>query len=90
MSELMSSIDQRTQLVGENRLELLMFKLGTRHIFALNVFKVREVITVPKLNQMIGSHHHLKGVTNYRGKSIPIIDLRSAIHITSGAETYEA
>ncbi|MGJ8680893.1 chemotaxis protein CheV [Paraglaciecola sp.] len=89
MSELMSSIDQRTQLVGENRLELLMFKLGTRHIFALNVFKVREVITVPKMNQMIGSHYHLKGVTNYRGKSIPVIDLRSAIHITSGEENYQ-
>ncbi|MCF2947724.1 chemotaxis protein CheV [Paraglaciecola aquimarina] len=90
MSELMSSIDQRTQLVGENRLELLMFKLGTRHIFALNVFKVREVITVPKLNQMIGSHRHLKGVTNYRGKSIPVIDLRSAVHITTGQESYQA
>lgn len=88
MSELMSSIDQRTQLVGENRLELLMFKLGTRHTFALNVFKVREVITVPKLNQMIGSHYHLKGVTNYRGKSIPVIDLRSAVKITSGEENY--
>lgn len=90
MSELMSSIDQRTQLVGENRLELLMFKLGTRHTFALNVFKVREVITVPKLNQMIGSHYHLKGVTNYRGKSIPVIDLRTAIKITSGEADYQA
>jgi two-component system chemotaxis response regulator CheV len=90
MSELMSSVNQRTQLVGENRLELLMFKLGTRHTFALNVFKVREVITVPKLNQMIGSHNHLKGVTNYRGKSIPVIDLRSAIKITSGQADYEA
>jgi two-component system chemotaxis response regulator CheV len=90
MSELMSSIDQRTQLVGENRLELLLFKLGTRHTFALNVFKVREVITVPKLNQMIGSHYHLKGVTNYRGKSIPVIDLRAAVKITAGEENYVA
>lgn len=79
MSELLASIDQRTQLVGENRLELLLFKLGTRHIFAINVFKVKEVITVPGMNQMPGSHAHLKGVTNYRGTSIPIIDLRQAI-----------
>jgi two-component system chemotaxis response regulator CheV len=90
MSELMSSIDQRTQLVGENRLELLMFKLGTRHTFALNVFKVREVVTVPLVNQMPGSHHHLNGVTNYRGVSIPVIDLRTAIGITTNADTYEA
>jgi two-component system chemotaxis response regulator CheV len=90
MSELMSSIDQRTKLVGENRLELLMFKLGSRHTFALNVFKIREVITVPLMNQMPGSHPNLKGVTNYRGTSIPVIDLRAAIKITANEGEYEA
>lgn len=90
MSELMSSIDQRTKLVGENRLELLMFKLGSRHTFALNVFKIREVITVPLMNQMPGSHQNLKGVTNYRGASIPVIDLRAAIKITTNQDEYEA
>ena len=81
----MSSVDQRTKLVGENRLELLMFQLGTRHIFAMNVFKIKEVINVPKLNIMPGSHHNLKGVMNYRGSSIPIIDLRQAIKMRSAA-----
>ena len=90
MSKLMSSIDQRTKLVGENRLELLMFKLGSRHTFALNVFKIREVITVPFMNTMPGSHHNLSGVTNYRGVSIPVIDLRAAIKITNSENTYEA
>ncbi|MDP5029529.1 MAG: chemotaxis protein CheV [Paraglaciecola sp.] len=88
MSELLASIDLRTQLVGENRLELLMFKLGTRHTFALNVFKVREVITVPSLNHLPGSHANLKGVTNYRGASIPIIDLRAAIKM-GGKDDYQ-
>ncbi|GFD66800.1 chemotaxis protein CheW [Alteromonas sp. KUL156] len=78
-SSVLSSVDQRTKLVGENRLELLMFQLGTRHIFAMNVFKIKEVINVPKLNIMPGSHHNLRGVMNYRGSSIPIIDLRQAI-----------
>ena len=56
-----------------------MFQLGTRHVFAINVFKVKEVITIPRVNQMPGSHKNLKGVTNYRGSSIPIIDLRQSI-----------
>ena len=89
MSNLMSSIDQRTKLVGENRLELLMFKLGSRHTFALNVFKVREVITVPAMNKMPGAHYHIVGVTNYRGKSIPIIDLRSSIQMTNNNTAYK-
>lgn len=81
MTGILASVDQRTQLVGENRLELLMFKLGTRHTFAINVFKVKEVITIPHLNQMPGSHDNLRGVTNYRGTSIPIIDLRQSIRL---------
>ncbi|MBO1256525.1 chemotaxis protein CheV [Alteromonas sp. 5E99-2] len=81
MSGILDSVDQRTKLVGENRLELLMFKLGTRHVFAINVFKVKEVINVPHMNEMPGSHSHLHGVTIYRGTSIPIIDLRDAIKL---------
>lgn len=86
MNGILASVDQRTQLVGENRLELLLFKLGTRHAFAINVFKVKEVITVPVLNQMPGSHAHLKGVMNYRGIVIPIIDLRAAIKMSDSAD----
>lgn len=81
MSKILASVDQRTKLVGENRLELLMFRLGSRQIFAINVFKVKEVIPVPAMNKMPGSHHNLRGVTNYRGKSVPIIDLAQAIGI---------
>ena len=84
-SSVLSSVDQRTKLVGENRLELLMFQLGTRHIFAMNVFKIKEVINVPKLNIMPGSHHNLRGVMNYRGSSIPIIDLRQAIKMRNAS-----
>lgn len=81
MSGILASVDQRTKLVGENRLELLLFRMGTRHTFAINVFKVKEVIGVPKLNTMPGSHGNLKGVTIYRGSSIPIIDLRQSIRM---------
>lgn len=83
MSEILSSVDQRTKLVGENRLELLLFRLGTRHVYAINVFKVKEVITVPKLNMMPGTHGNLRGVTIYRGLTIPVIDLRQAIRMRS-------
>lgn len=85
MSNILSSVDQRTKLVGENRLELLLFRLGTRHTYAINVFKVKEVITIPKLNTMPGAHGNLCGVTVYRGLTIPIIDLRQAIHFRASA-----
>lgn len=79
MSNVMASVDQRTNLVGENRLELLLFRLAGRQLFALNVFKIKEVVRLPKLNKLPGSHPSIVGVANIRGDSIPVINLRSAI-----------
>ncbi|MGY3569174.1 chemotaxis protein CheV [Vibrio sp. SCSIO 43135] len=79
MSGVLNSVDQRTNLVGENRLELLLFSLNSRQIFAINVFKVKEVLKVPVLTKMPGSHYNITGVASLRGESVPVIDLRSAI-----------
>lgn len=79
MSGVLNTVDQRTNLVGENRLELLLFSLNSQQIFAINVFKVREVIKVPQLTKLPGSHHNITGVASLRGVPVPVIDLRSAI-----------
>lgn len=79
MSKLLDSIDQRTRLVGENRLELLMFRLRGRQLFAINVFKVQEVVKLPPLRGVPHSHPHVKGVAHLRGQTVPVIDLSAAI-----------
>ncbi|QYJ91672.1 chemotaxis protein CheV [Shewanella halotolerans] len=79
MAKVLESVDQRTQLVGENRLELLLFRINATQLFAINVFKVKEVVKLPKLSALPGSHPSIKGVANIRGTSIPVIDLRAAI-----------
>lgn len=79
MSNLLDSVDLRTQLVGENRLELLIFQLNTSQLFAINVFKVKEVVKLPHLHILPGSHPNICGVANIRGLSIPVIDLRYSI-----------
>lgn len=79
MSSILNTVDQRTNLVGENRLELLLFSLNSRQIFAINVFKVREVIKVPPTTKMPGSHPNIMGVASLRGVAVPVIDLRRAI-----------
>ncbi len=79
MSKLLDSVDQRTQLVGENRLELLMFRLAGRQLFALNVFKIQEVLQVPALTALPHSDPHVVGVTHLRDQTISVIDLSAAI-----------
>ncbi len=79
MAGILDSVDQRTQLVGENRLELLLFHLQRGSLFALNVFKIQEVQTMPKLTSLPHSHPNIVGVTHARGRTIPVIDLGAAI-----------
>ena len=79
MASLLDSVDQRTKLVGQNRLELLTFRLLGSQIFAINVFKVQEVQQLPKLNIIPKSDPVVVGVTTVRGSTIPVIDLSQAI-----------
>ena len=79
MSGILDSVDQRTQLVGQNRFELLLFRLGRHQLFAINVFKVKEVLKLPRLNALPNSHPVVIGVANMRGQTVPVIDLSAAI-----------
>jgi two-component system chemotaxis response regulator CheV len=79
MAGILDTVDQRTQLVGENRLEILMFRLYGRQLFAINVFKVQEVLQLPKLTLMPQRHRCVCGVINLRGQTLPVVDLSQAI-----------
>jgi len=79
MSGVMASVDQRTQLAGRNRLELLLFRLNDNQLYGINVFKVREVLQCPPLSKVPKSHHVVRGISHIRGKTITIMDLSTAI-----------
>jgi two-component system, chemotaxis family, chemotaxis protein CheV len=79
MSSVLASVDQRTKLAGHNRLELLLFRLGTAQRYGINVFKVQEVIQCPKLTRVPHANPVVRGIANMRGKTIPVMDLSMAI-----------
>ena len=79
MAGLLEGVDMRTKLAGHNRLELLLFRLGDRQRFGINVFKVQEVIQCPPLTSVPQSHPVVLGIANMRGKTISILDLSRAI-----------
>ncbi|MDN4503178.1 chemotaxis protein CheV [Alteromonadaceae bacterium BrNp21-10] len=78
MAGVLDSVNQRTQLVGANRLELLLFKLNGRQRFGINVFKVREVLQCPPLTSMPMLNPLVRGVAHIRGQTISVIDLSMA------------
>lgn len=77
--DLLDRIDQRTRLAGHNRLALLLFRLGGRQLFGVNVFKVQEVLRRPATFPMPHSPSQVLGAADLRGRTVPVIDLGAAI-----------
>lgn len=81
MSELLKNIDARTRLAGTNKLEILLFSLGTdertgrKESFGINVFKVREVMRTPPITAAPDMQPGVEGMVSLRGQLVPIVDL---------------
>ena len=72
---LLDTIDARTKLAGSNRMEILLFSLGSGELFGINVFKVREVSKTPFITKTPNTPHGVEGFISLRGNIIPVIAL---------------
>lgn len=54
----------------------LTFCLG-QTIYGLELFRVVDILTIPAITPVPGIPPYIKGVTNLRGKIVPVIDVRS-------------
>ena len=89
MSELMKNIDARAKLAGTNKLELLLFSLGTdsrtgrKETFGINVFKVREVMRTPPITAAPDMPDAVEGMVSLRGTLVPVVDLGKYAHVAA-------
>ncbi len=85
MSTHQSDIDERTNLAGSNKFEMLMFRLGKdktlgqSELFGINVFKIREIMAMPQITPVVGADPSSLGVLNLRGQVIPVFDLPAIV-----------
>ncbi|AJZ91765.1 chemotaxis protein [Cedecea neteri] len=81
MDSFQKDIDERANLALSNKFELLLFRLGTSQhdskseLYGINVFKLREIVPMPKINRAAGMESPLLGMANIRDQIIPVIDL---------------
>lgn len=81
MDSFQKDIDERANLALSNKFELLLFRLGTgqhdskSELYGINVFKLREIVPMPKINRAAGMESPLLGMANIRDQIIPVIDL---------------
>ena len=74
---LLDSVDARTRLAGSNKMVILLFSLGTRETFGINVFKVREVGRAPHITKTPNMPRGVEGLVSLRGNVIPVLSLIS-------------
>ena len=79
---LMESVDARTKLAGSNRMEILLFSLGTHELFGINVFKVREVSKTPTITKTPNMPSGVEGLISLRGNVIPVLQLAEAMQLS--------
>lgn len=86
-NNLLDAIDARTKLAGSNKMEILLFSLGSNEIFGINVFKVREVTHTPYITKTPNVPNGVEGFISLRGNIIPVIALSSFINLEEAAQS---
>ncbi len=92
MPNFIQSVDERTNLAGTNRLEVLLFSLGKddsterEEVYGINVFKVREVMQVPDITHAPDMPESVEGMTSLRGIMVPVVNLPKFCGLNISAE----
>lgn len=72
---LFDTVDARASLAGSNKMEILLFSLGTQEIFGINVFKVKEVCRRMAITKTPNMPAGVDGIVSLRGHIIPVLTL---------------
>jgi two-component system, chemotaxis family, chemotaxis protein CheV len=83
-NQLMNMVDQKAKLAGSNRMELLLFSLGGRETFGINVFKVREVCELKPITPTPNMPVTVEGIISLRGSIIPVMNLARCLAMEPG------
>jgi two-component system chemotaxis response regulator CheV len=86
-NSLMEHVDARTKLAGSNRMEILLFSLGTHETFGINVFKVREVSQTPSITRAPNMPGGVEGLISLRGNVIPVLSLSKVMNLSDAPTT---
>jgi len=89
MPNFLQCVDARTSLAGANQLEVLFFSLrrdqssDRDEVFAINVFKVREVMHAPEITRAPDKESTMEGMVSLRGVVVPVINLAKLCSISA-------
>ena len=80
---MLDSVDARTGLAGSNKMEILLFSLGTQETFGINVFKVKEVCRAMPITKTPNMPDGVDGIVSLRGHILPVLTLAKFLGLDS-------
>jgi len=72
---LLDAVDARTNLAGSNKMEILLFSIGSNEVFGINVFKVKEVTRNIRITKTPNMPSGVDGIVSLRGHVMPVLNL---------------
>ncbi|MBP1156457.1 chemotaxis signal transduction protein [Paenibacillus sp. PvR052] len=60
--------------------QFVVIELGTER-YAMHIAQIYEILKMQKITQVPNSKAFMEGVTNIRGKIVPVISLRKRFHL---------
>src|SRR5574340_329245 len=79
---LLDQVDARTNLAGTNKMEILLFSLGSGEKFGINVFKIKEVCHAGKITRTPNMPAGVDGIVSLRGHVMPVLNLANFMGIS--------
>lgn len=67
---------------------VVVFRLSTEY-YAVEIHAVQEIVRMQSITAIPGSDPWLEGITNLRGRVVPVIDLRRRCSLPAGDHTSE-
>jgi two-component system chemotaxis response regulator CheV len=83
---ILDAVDERTNLAGSNKMEILLFSIGSNETFGINVFKVKEVTRAVSITKTPNMPRGVDGIASLRGHVMPVLNLASFMDLGNPAE----
>jgi two-component system, chemotaxis family, chemotaxis protein CheV len=85
-ASILDAVDERTNLAGSNKMEILLFSIGSNETFGINVFKVKEVTRAVTITKTPNMPHGVDGIASLRGHVMPVLNLARFMRLGEPAE----
>jgi two-component system chemotaxis response regulator CheV len=84
------TVDARSGLAGSNKMEILLFSLGTQELFGINVFKVKEVCRAIPITKTPNMPFGVDGIVSLRGHILPVLTLAKFMGLEGNASELQS